>query len=168
MQLLARWWGPLQKQSFKIVLNSDCIIGMSCIYSQLTSLNGTTHLKCKFWYVYLTISLITLWLYSAYSLLKYPNLLNSIVLWESKEWLRRATMEECLLEVNCVFCSGHCLYFISFNSHIIPAEGYFTDKKTKAQAKSVWLIQVTFTSLSNSYNNFMVYPVPDSSLALFN
>lgn len=46
-------------------------------------------------------------------------------------------MEECLLEVNCVFCSGHCLYFISFNSHIIPAEGYFTDKKTKAQAKSV-------------------------------
>lgn len=27
---------------------------------------NSTYLKCKFWYVYLTISLITLWLYSAY------------------------------------------------------------------------------------------------------
>lgn len=41
-----------------------------------------------------------------------------------------------------------------------------TGKKTKAQAKSVWLIQVTCTSLSNSYNSFMIYPVPDSSLTL--
>lgn len=29
-------------------------------------------------------------------------------------------------------------------------KGSFTDTKTKAQAKSVWLIQGTFTSLSNS------------------
>lgn len=32
--------------------------------------------------------------------------------------LESKNVKEHLLEVNCLFCSGHCLYFISFNSLI--------------------------------------------------
>lgn len=44
--------------------------------------------------------------------------------------LKSERIEEYLVEVN------YALFWV-FNYHISPVEGYFTDKKTKAQAKLV-------------------------------
>lgn len=72
--------------------------------------------------------------------------------------LKSQNMEE-YLEVAHVLCSG--LTYIWFHLILISAlwrEGSLAEEKTKAQAKSVWLIQVPCASLSDSSNSFMIYP----------